>query len=292
MTETMDKEKDGVIPVPRDEDDIRQYLREIREIPRLTPEEERELARRCAQGDEEAIRKMVNANLRLVVSVAKEYSGRGVPLLDLIQEGSIGLLAAARKFDYTRDLRFSTYATKWIRQGVTRCLLNHAGAIRVPVHTAERMRKVQAAQAVLRQEQGTEPTAEEIAARVDMPKEKVAELLQLSPDVCSLDVPVGDEDKSSFGNLLEDLEAPQPQEELVRKELNDAIDRLLSNLTERQRTILRLHFGMEDGNCYSLEEIGKKLGISKERVRQIERQAMDKLQKMGTSLGLEDFLNE
>ncbi len=288
MTETT--EKDTAIPVPRDEDDIRQYLREIRQIPRLTPEEERELARRCAQGDEEAIRKMVNANLRLVVSVAKEYSGRGVPLMDLIQEGSIGLLAAARKFDYTRDLRFSTYATKWIRQGVTRCLLNHAGAIRVPVHTAERMRKVQAAQAVLRQEQGTEPTAEEIAARVDMPREKVAQLLQLSPDVCSLDVPVGDEDKSSFGNLLEDLEAPQPQEELVRKELNNAIDRLLSNLTQRQQTILRLHFGMEDGVCHSLEEIGQKLGISKERVRQVEKQAMDKLQAMGTSMGLEDFL--
>ena len=291
MTELLDKEKDTQpIPVPTDEDDIRQYLREIRQIPRLTVEEERELARRCAQGDEEAIRKMVNANLRLVVSVAKEYAGRGVPLLDLIQEGSIGLLAAARKFDYTRDYRFSTYATTWIRQGVTRCLLNHAGTIRVPVHTAERMRKIQAAQAVLRQEEGTEPTAEEIARRVDMPREKVEELLQLSPDICSLDVPVGDEDKSSFGDLLENLEAPQPQEELVRKELTDTMDRLLSTLTERQQMILRLHFGMEDGTCHSLEEIGQKLGISKERVRQVEKQAMDKLQAMGASMGLEDFL--
>lgn len=291
MTELLDKEKDTQpIPVPTDEDDIRQYLREIRQIPRLTVEEERELARRCAQGDEEAIRKMVNANLRLVVSVAKEYAGRGVPLLDLIQEGSIGLLAAARKFDYTRDYRFSTYATKWIRQGVTRCLLNHGGTIRVPVHTAERMRKIQAARAYLRQQNGLEPTAQEIARRVDLPAEKVEELLQLSPDICSLDVPTGDGEKGTLGTLLEDLEAPQPQEELVRKELEEMLDKLLGSLTPRQQTILRLHFGMEDGTCYSLEAIGEKLGISKERVRQVEKQAMDKLQAMGTSMGLEDFL--
>ena len=217
MTERFDQEPDQEtpIPVPTDEDDIRQYLREIRSYPRLTPEEERELAQRCAQGDEEAIRKMVNCNLRLVVSVAKEYTGRGVPLLDLIQEGSIGLLAAARKFDYTRDLRFSTYATKWIRQGVTRCLLNHGGTIRVPVHTAERMRKIQAARAYLRQQNGLEPTAQEIARRVDLPAEKVEELLQLSPDICSLDVPTGDGEKGTLGTLLEDLEAPQPQEDAI-----------------------------------------------------------------------------
>ena len=290
MTELLEKQPE--VPLSTGEEDARQFLSEIREYPRLSPEEERELARRCAAGDKDAIRQMVGANLRLVVSIAREYAGRGVALLDLIQEGSIGLLVAARKFDYTLDYRFSTYATKWIRQGVTRCLINHAGLIRVPLHTAERMRKVQAAKAALQQENGEVPTAAEISAKTGIPEEKVQELLQLTPEVCSLDVPTGDGDEGTLGALLEDIQAPQPQEELVSRELEHTMNTLLSALNARQQQVLRLHFGMEDGTCYSLEEIGKKLGVSKERVRQIERQAMDKLQKMGASMGLEDFLSE
>ena len=290
MTELLEKQTDA--PVSAGDDDVRQFLREIREFPRLTAEEERELARRCAEGDEEAIRHMVNSNLRLVVSIAREYAGRGVALLDLIQEGSIGLLVAARKFDYTLDYRFSTYATKWIRQGVTRCLLNHGSIIRVPLHTAEKMRKIEATRAALRQQNGDEPTLAQIAKKSGIPENKVRELTQLTPDVCSLDIPTGDGDEGALRTLLEDVQAPQPYEELVRRELEHTMETLMSTLNERQQQILRLHFGMEDGTCYSLEEIGKKVGISKERGRQIERQAMDKLQKNGASLGLEDFLNE
>ena len=279
-------------PISVGDEDMRQFLWEIREFPRLTPQEERELAKRCNQGDEDAIRQMVNANLRLVVSIAREYAGRGVALLDLIQEGSIGLLVAARKFDYTLDYRFSTYATKWIRQGVTRCLLNHAGPIRVPLHTAEKMRKIQQVQGALTQEKGEPPTAKEIAQKVDLPEKKVKELMLLTPEVFSMDIPTGEDEDGSLHTLLEDVQAPQPYEELVRQELEQTIGHLLGTLNDRQQQILRLHFGMEDGTCYSLEEIGKKLGISKERVRQIQRQAMDKLQKNGASLGLEEFLNE
>ena len=272
------------------EEDMRQYLSEIRRYPRLTPREERDLAGRCAAGDEAAIRQMVNSNLRLVVSVAKEYAGRGVPLLDLIQEGSIGLLAAARKFDADLDFRFSTYATKWIRQGVTKCLINHGGLIRVPVHTAERIRKVDMARAQWLQKFGCEPTPEQLSERCDIPVGKVIELMKLSPEVCSLDTPVGEED--TLGILLEDMQAPQPYEELVRDELSQTMDQLLSGLNDRQQLTLRLRYGLADGICHSFDEIGGVLGVSKERARQIEKQAMATLQKLGAGMGLEDFLNE
>ena len=273
---------------PAVNEDMSQFLQDIRQFPRLTPEEERQLAMGCAAGDRDAIRQMVNSNLGLVVSVAREYAGRGVPLLDLIQEGSIGLLAAAEKFDYTLDYRFSTYATKWIRQGVTRCLSDDS-LIRVPAHTAQQIRKVSAAKAELSKELGGEPSLEDLAKRCDITPERAGQLLRLKPETCSLDAPVG-EAEDTLGILLPDVQSPQPHEELIREELNRVMDSMLSMLTERQSLVLRLHFGMEDGVCHSLEEIGKMLDISKERARQIEHQAMDKLQKLGASMGLEDFL--
>ena len=280
------------VPISEGEEDVSQFIHEIRQYPRLTVQEERELARRCLDGDEDAIRHMVNSNLRLVVSVARDYSGRGVPLLDLIQEGSIGLLAAARKFDYTLDYRFSTYATKWIRQRITRYLQNHGQLIRVPVHTQERIYKVEQARTALWQETGTEPTISQIAEKSGIQESKVRRYQELNREICSLDAPAGEDEDGTLSLLLGDALAPQPQEELVRRELEQLLETLLAGLDDRQRQVLRLHFGMEDGTCYSLEEIGRKLGISKERVRQIEKQAMEKLQKRGANLGLEDFLGE
>ena len=277
-------------PISSGEEDLRQFLSEIRRYPLLTAEEERNLARRSADGDEEAIRQLVNSNLRLVVSVARKYAGRGVPLLDLIQEGSIGLLAAARKFDYTQDVRFSTYATKGIHSGIVQCLIDHGQTIRVPGHTAEQIRKVEQARKDLEQETPN-PTLALIAEKCGMSQEKVKKYLLLQPETCSLDAPAGEE-SGTLGILLEDLQAPQPQEALVRRELEETMEELLAHLNDRQRTILRLHFGMYGSTCHSLDQIAKILGISKERVRQIEKQAMEKLQKLGANLGLEDFLVE
>ena len=273
------------------EDDLRQFMQEIHAIPRLTVEEERQLARRCAEGDQEAIRKMVSSNMRLVVSVAREYSGRGVPMLDLIQEGAIGLLAAAKKFDYQRDLRFSTYATKWISQGVTRCLTLHGGLIRVPMHTAERMRKLQALRSQYIQVNGEPPSLSWLAERMELSQDKIQKLLDLIPETCSLDAPAGEEEDSTMGALLADQTATEPYAELVRAELTELMDRLMSQIHPRQQQVIRLHYGMDDGVCHSLEEISRRLGVSKERVRQIEQAGIQKLQKLGLPLGLEDFLD-
>ena len=271
-------------------DDVGRYLQEIRSYPRLTPEEERELAMACKEGNEEAVRKMVSANLRLVVSVAREYADRGVPLLDLIQEGSIGLLIAAKNFDYTLQFRFSTYATKWIRQRITRYIAGHAGLIRVPEHTAERVRKVLFVRAELQKKLERMPTLEELAESCGVSPERAEELLGYVPEVCSLDAPLGAEEDNTLAILLEDTQTPQPYESLVRQELKKNMEDLLDRLEPRQSQVLRLRFGMDDGVCYSLEDIRKMLGISKERVRQIEQQAIKKLGKMSAGLGLEDFL--
>ncbi len=273
------------------DEDVGQYLKEIRRYPLLDAQQEQVLAMACARGEEEAVRTMVNSNLRLVVSVAREYAGRGVPLLDLIQEGSIGLLAAAKKYDHTKNCRFSTYASKWIHQAIRRYLYHHSAMIRMPEYTAQRLGQVLAAQASLEKE-GQRATPEAISKLCGLPEEKVAQLLQLQVRFCSLDAPVGEEETATLQLYLEDLQAPQPQEEMVRQELKDTVEALLGQLPARQRQVLTLYYGMEDGTCHSLEEIGTLLEISKERARQIKNQALDKMQKMGTNLGLEDFLDD
>ena len=288
MMRTVLSEKErAVLPETVHEDGERDYLQQIRAIPRLSAEQERQLAMRCAEGDEEAIRTMVSSNLRLVVSITREYEGYGIPITDLMQEGSIGLLTAAKKFDYTMDCRFSTYATDWIRQGIGRYIENQSGLIRVPRHTAERIRKLQKAHALL-QQKGEQTTAENIARYSGISAEKVSQYLALIPEVCSLDTPVGDDD--TLRELVENIQAPQPQEELVRRELKRTMDMLLSALPVREQQVLRLRFGMEDGTSYSLEKVGEMLGISKERARQLQHQAMNRMQKLGEDLGLEDFL--
>lgn len=282
------KEKDTQIPTPeQSEDDVSGLIREIRNIPRLTAQQEQELAKRCAQGDEEAIRALVSSNLALVIAIAREYAGRGVPLMDLVQEGSIGLLTAAKKFDHRLHYRFSTYATDWIRQSIRLYLANQGSLIRVPRYTADKIYKLQKAAAQLRQAQ-KEPTPEAIAELSGIPEEKVRQYLTLIPQVCSLNAEAGED--ATLEALLENLQAPEPLQELVRRELRQIMGSLLEKLTQRQQQVLRLRFGMADGTCYSFEKIGAQLGISKERARQIEREAIEKLYRLGSGMGLEDFL--
>lgn len=279
---TADRLSDG-------QDELHWYLQQIRSYPLLSAQQERNLAMACATGDKTAIRTMVNCNLRLVVSIAKEYANRSVPLMDLIQEGSIGLLSAAKKFDYTKNTRFSTYASPWIRQGIHNCILANSGVIRVARHTMEKMKKILAAIASMEQE-GLEPEREELSLRTGIPVAKIAELLELIPKVGSLDAPAGDLENDSLQTMLPDTQTPQPHEELVRQELSHTMEMLLSALSPRQKQVLRLHFGMEDDVCHSLAEIGNILGVSKERARQLEQQALTKLRELGADLDLEDFL--
>ena len=260
---------------------VSQYLRDIRQFPRLTPEAERLLAQKCAAGDADAIRQLVNSNLRLVFKIAQQYAIRDVPLLDLCQEGSIGLLVAAEKFDYTRNLSFSTYADDWIRRYILRYLGSNA-LIRIPEHTGQQIRQLQRERARLLAETGTEPTEEALAAALGCTPKKVRKLLGFCLEICSLD-------------MVAEAEEPaptEPQKALLRTELEQILSQLLNQLNDRQQTILRLHFGMEDGKCHSFEDIAGRLGVSKERVRQLNAQAIEKLQAMGADFGLEDFLDD
>lgn len=274
-------------PTAAAEENMDLFLQEIRAYPLLTEQEELELAKRCAQGDESAVRQMVNANLRLVVAIAKRYYNGTIPLLDLIQEGAIGLLTAARKFDFTRQVRFSTYAAKWIRQGVIRYAMNNGEPIRVPAHTAELIRRVNEAREQLLLQHQHEPELGRLAQQCQLPEEKVRQLLLFQTKTFSLEQQVWEDGAEPS---VEDLQTPQPLEMLVREELNRTMERLLSMLTPRQQQILRLRFGMDGNKSHSLDQIGQLMGISKERVRQIERQAMLRLKELGADMGLEDFL--
>ena len=275
---------------PQPEEDVSQYLRQIRQIPLLTPEQEQNLAKACAAGDEDAIRQMVSANLRLVVSVAKKYAGRGIPLLDLIQEGSIGLLEAAKRFDYSLGNCFSTYAIHWIRGKISRYLMENEGPLFISHNEVEKARKLRASHNQLTAQLEREPSPQELADHSGISLDKIPQLQQiLALQAYSLDAPM-DEENGDNPVQWEDLQATQPQQELIRRELKEIMDSLLKQLTLRQRQVLRLRFGMEDGICYSFEKIGTMLEISKQRAGQIEQEAITRLKKLGADLGLEDFL--
>ena len=273
------------------EDPVRMYLKEIGKVPLLSADEEIKLAQRMEEGDEAAKKKLAEANLRLVVSIAKRYVGRGMLFLDLIQEGNLGLIKAVEKFDYRKGYKFSTYATWWIRQAITRAIADQARTIRIPVHMVETINKLIRVSRQLLQELGREPSPEEIAEEMDIPVERVREILKISQEPVSLETPIGEEEDSHLGDFIPDEDAPAPAEAASRTLLKEQLSEILGTLTPREEKVLRLRFGLEDGRPRTLEEVGKEFDVTRERIRQIEAKALRKLRHPSRSKKLKDFLD-
>ena len=294
--EEVEKELDLTLPEGINIDDpVRMYLKEIGKVPLLTAEEEIELAQKMEEGGPEgeaAKKKLAEANLRLVVSIAKRYVGRGMLFLDLIQEGNLGLIKAVEKFDFHKGFKFSTYATWWIRQAITRSIADQARTIRIPVHMVETMNKLTKVQRSLTQELGREPSVEEIAENVHMDVNRVREILKLAQETVSLETPVGSEEESHLADFIEDDHTPLPSDEAAFGQLKDDIRSVLDKLNEREQKVLRMRFGLDDGKEHTLEEVGQELHVTRERIRQIEAKALRKLRQSGKSAGLEGYLNQ
>ena len=273
------------------EDPVRMYLKEIGKVPLLTADEEIELAKRMENGDEDAKKRLAEANLRLVVSIAKRYVGRGMLFLDLIQEGNLGLIKAVEKFDYRKGFKFSTYATWWIRQAITRAIADQARTIRIPVHMVETINKLVRVSRQLLQELGREPTPEEIADKMDIPVERVREIIKISQEPVSLETPIGEEEDSHLGDFIQDDNVPVPAEAAAFTLLKEQLDEVLGTLTEREQKVLRLRFGLKDGRARTLEEVGKEFNVTRERIRQIEAKALRKLRHPSRSRKLKDYLD-
>ena len=273
------------------DDPVKVYLKEIGRVPLLSPDEEIELAKRIKEGDEAAKKRLSEANLRLVVSIAKRYLGRGMQFLDLIQEGNLGLIKAVEKFDYTKGFKFSTYATWWIRQAITRAIADQARTIRIPVHMVETINKVKKVSSQLLHQNGHEPSAEDIAYVLDMPEDKVREIMRVAQEPVSLETPIGEEEDSHLGDFIADDDAPAPQDAASHTLLKEQLTEVLSTLTDREAKVLKLRFGLEDGRSRTLEEVGKEFNVTRERIRQIEAKALRKLRHPSRSKRLKDFLD-